>query len=237
MRLLSCIFYDIRFQWRHGLYTVYILVCTLYLVLLHFIPAKYKETVTILLTFSDPSALGLILAGGIVLLERDQGVHESLFVTPLKLSEYLLAKVISLSLLSLVAAWTIHYFALGTPKAPVHFSLGVLLTSSFFTLLSIGVVVRSMTINGFILLSQLYALPFTLPLLGFFNIGNPNLYRLLPTEGSLVLLRISSESISIVETMYAYSILLLGIAGAFYWTYSSFQQRILLKEVKGGAAS
>lgn len=229
MRPMSTLLNDIRFQWRHGLYWVYMLVCFLYLLLIHFIPADHKETVTMLLTFSDPSALGLILAGGIVLLEKDQGIHDSLFVTPLRLFEYLLAKAMSLSVLSLAAAWVIHIFSLGVPMAPIRFSLGVLFTSVFFSLLSIGIVARSRSINGFILLSQLYSLPFVIPLLGFFGIGNQEMYFMFPTEGSLVMLKSSCEYVSIGETVYAVVILVLANVGVFYWAYVSFQQRILLK--------
>ncbi|MGF7048930.1 fluoroquinolone transport system permease protein [Paenibacillus sp. DS2015] len=229
MRAMNAVLNDIRFQWRHGLYWVYMLVCVLYLLLIHFIPAEHKETVTMLLTFSDPSALGLILAGGIVLLEKDQGIHDSLFVTPLRLLEYLLAKAISLSLLSLTAAWVIHIFSLGVPVAPIRFSLGVFLTSVLFSLLSIGIVVRTRSINGFILLSQLYSLPFVIPLFGFFGIGRKELYFLFPTEGSLLLLQSSYRYVSLWETVYALVILLLASVGVFYWAYRSFQQKILLK--------
>lgn len=235
MRLMATVWHDIRFQWRHGFYGVYVLVCALYLLLLHFIAEGYKETVTMLLTFSDPSALGLIFAGGIVLLERDQGIHDSLFVTPIRLLEYLLAKAVSLSLLSLTAAWAIHFFSLGAPMSPFHFSFGVLLTSGFFTLLSIGVVVRSQSINGFILLSQLYALPFTLPLLGLFGVGDTLIYRVFPTEGSLLLLKTAYEHISLGEMVYAYVILILGNVAAFLWAHHSFKQRVLLRIGEGGA--
>lgn len=215
MRMLMTILYDIRFQWRHGFYFVYLLVCTIYLILLHSIPVHYKETAALLLTFSDPSALGLILAGGIVLLEKDQGIHDSLFVTPIRLREYLIAKSISLSIISVLSAWVIHIFALGMPSSPFLFTFAVMLTSSFFTLLSIGVVVRSQSINGFILLSQLYALPFALPLLDFFDIGPRFMYLIFPTEGSLLLLKSMLQQIAVGEAIYGVIILSIGNAVVF----------------------
>ncbi|WP_027084496.1 hypothetical protein [Cohnella panacarvi] len=233
-RLLSAIKFDFRFQLRHGFYGVYVLVCSIYWVLLHYVPTGYKETVTLLLTFSDPSAVGLILAGGIVLLEKDQGIHASLFATPLQLKEYLLAKSISLSLLSLSAAWAIHGFGLGMPDHPVLFSLGVLLTSSMITLLSIGAVVRSQSINGFILLSQLYVLPFTLPLLGFFEIGPSSLYAIIPTSGSLLLLRSSYSTLTAGQIGYSLLILLLGNFLIFKWAHRSFGRQVLRNQWNGG---
>ncbi|MBB3114743.1 fluoroquinolone transport system permease protein [Paenibacillus phyllosphaerae] len=225
-RLWAAVQFDVRFQFRHGFYTVYVLVCVLYWVLLYFIPKGHKETVTMLLTFSDPSAVGLILAGGIVLLEKDQGIHASLFATPLRLQEYLLAKAISISLLSLASAWAIHGVAIGLSDNPLLFSTGVALTSSMITLLSIGVVANTQSINGFILLSQLYALPFVIPLLGLFGIVSPYLYAIIPTTGSLVLLRSAFESVSYTEIAFALLILLLGNYFVFTWARRSFSQKI-----------
>lgn len=232
-RMLMTVLYDIRFQWRHGFYFVYMLVCSIYLILLHSIPGHYKESAALLLTFSDPSALGLILAGGIVLLEKDQGIHDSLFVTPLRLWEYLLAKAISLSLLSILSAWAIHVFSIGVPASPFHFTIGVLLTSSFFTLLSIGVVVRTQSINGFILLSQLYALPLAFPLLDVFDIGDRWMYLLIPTEGSLLLLKSIMQPVSVEETLYAIIILTIGNLVVFLWALRSFKHKILMNIGKG----
>jgi fluoroquinolone transport system permease protein len=232
---MTAVAYDIRFQIRHGFYGVYVLVCALYVLLLHFLPQSYKEKVTLLLTFSDPGALGLILAGGIVLLEKDQGVHDSLFVTPLRLREYLLAKAFSISAISLCAAWAIHLFSSGIPAAPIRFSIGVLLTSGMFTFLSIGVVARAQSINGFIMLSQLYSLPLALPLLSFFGIGPDGIYRVFPTEGSLVLLEAAYRHVSVAEALYAVTILILGNAAFFFWAHRSFERRILQRIGEGGA--
>jgi len=226
-RTATAIFFDFRFQLRHGFYGVYVLICALYWLLLRWIPIDSKEEVTLLLTFSDPSAVGLILAGGIVLLEKDQGVHASLFATPLRLREYLLAKAISLSFLSLCAAWAIHAFSLGLPNHPILFSLGVLLTSSMITLLSIGAVVRTESINGFLLLSQLYALPLALPLLGFLGIGPPALYAIIPTYGSILLLRSSYESLPAGEVGYAVLLLCIGNIFVYLWARKSFGRQWL----------
>ena len=167
--------------------TVLLGLCTclyLLLILLRFVPEAYQETTAIVLTFSDPAALGLIMAGGMVLLERDQGVHDPLFVAPVHIRHYLLAKAASLSVLSLAAGWVIHMATGSLPEYPLAFSAGIVLTSTFMTLLSIGVAARQRTINGFILMVQAYALPFILPLLGFLQLWEADLFFALPTEGT-----------------------------------------------------
>lgn len=237
MRTSTAFAFDVRFQWRHGFYGVYVFVCACYWVLLHFIPEVYKEKALLLLTFSDPSALGLIFAGGIVLLERDQGIHDSLFVTPIRTREYLLAKAGSLSLLSLLSAWVIHLLTMGIPESPFCYSVGILLTSSFMTLLSIGVVVRCKTINGFILLSQVYALPFVLPLLGYLGVWDSEIFLLLPTEGTLRLLQSAFSSLSLSSQLYSFCILLIWNYGVYVWAKRAYEEHILLRIGAGGAGS
>lgn len=233
MRAMSWTKCDIRFQFRHGFYAVYAFVSALYVLLLYYVPHGYKERTALLLTFSDPGAIGLILAGGIVLLEKDQGVHDSLFVTPFRLSEYLIAKALSIGTISTASAWAIQLLALGLPVAPVRFTIGVLLTSSLFTLLSIGIVARTKSINGFIWLSQLYSLPLALPVLGLFKIGPSALYNLFPTQGSLVLLGAAHEPISTAESLYALSVLTVGVVAAYGWAYRSFERRVLSRIGEG----
>ncbi|MHA6481613.1 fluoroquinolone export ABC transporter permease subunit [Paenibacillus sp. strain BS8-2] len=232
-RLIRTAIFDLRFQLRHGFYGVYGLIIALYLLLLYYVPDKHKELVSMLLTFSDPSAVGLIVVGGIVLLERDQGIHDSLFATPVRLWEYLGAKAVSISFLSLAAAWVIHSGAHGLPEHPVLFSIGVVLTSTLFTFLSIAVVAKAATINGFIMLSQLYALPFIIPLLGLMGFGPMMLYVAIPTNGSLMLLSSAFSPLTATEVGYAIIILLIGNAVVYMWAQHMFRRRILQQEVGG----
>ncbi|MFD0960080.1 fluoroquinolone export ABC transporter permease subunit [Paenibacillus chungangensis] len=230
MRAFSALTFDIRFQWRHGFYAVYMVVCAAYWLLVQFIPEPLREQAAVLLTFSDPSALGLLMAGGILLLERDQGIHGPLFASPLRIGEYLLAKAASLALLSLAAAWAIHLPAAGMPDAPLSFSLGVILTSTFMTLLSIGVGARHRTVNAFLLMSQLYALPFVLPLLRFFGIWDSPIMLLLPTEGTLTLLQSAYILPPPLKLLHAFAVLLLWNAAVYAWARTSYERYVLERE-------
>lgn len=227
MRGFAAFAFDVRMLWRHGFFWVYAIACGFYWTVLHFVPTAYKETTVLLLTFSDPSALGLILAGGIVLLESNQGIHEPLFVTPLRIREYLTAKAAALSLLSLIAAWTIHLPTVGMPVLPHAFSIGVVLTSSLMTLLSIGVAAKCSTINGFIMKSQAYALPFTIPLLGLLDGWHFPLYYLLPTEGTILLLESAFRGLALWEWVYAVSILVVWNAAVYYWARRTYERHRL----------
>ena len=91
MKGLSLFVFDLRFQWRHGFYWVYVFVCTCYWILLRFVPEAYQETTATVLTFSDP-APGAYHGRRHGPAGEDQGVHDPLFVAPVHIREYLLAK-------------------------------------------------------------------------------------------------------------------------------------------------
>lgn len=220
MRLSRLVWFDVCYQWRHRYYLVYLIVCSVYVGILHAIPDSYAEHVLVLLTFSDPSALGLLLAGSILLLERDQGIWNALFSTPLRAWEYLTSKCLSLGFLSLLAALAIHLPVSGLPKSPFAFLLGITLTSFFFTLLGMAAALNSRSINGFLIRSQLFALPFTLPILEYLNVAHIPLDRLLPSNGSLILISGSARPPAPAETGYAFAILTLWIIGAGIITLS-----------------
>lgn len=221
---------DVRFQWRHGFYYAYLLVSAVYIGLLQFVPNSAKERTASLLTFSDPSALGLLFAGGILLLERGQRVSEQLFVTPLKLREYLLSKAGTLGLLSLITAWLIHGFGAGLPEHPIAFSLSVALTSSLCTLLGIGIASRYATTNSFILMSQLYSAFLVIPLLGVFDVIQSPIYWLFPTQGSLLLLNVLDGGLTPVQIVYSVLILCIWNVMVYKWAVASFYRHVLHRE-------
>ena len=96
MRFTSALKYDLKFQIRHGFYYAYAFVVTFYLIALLNIPLGIREWVTTLVIFSDTSVLGFFFVGSIILLERGQGTLNTLFVTPIRLHEFLLSKSLSL---------------------------------------------------------------------------------------------------------------------------------------------
>src|SRR5690554_5975368 len=98
MRLLHAVWADIRFQFKQGFYLVYVLITITYLIILSFLPEEILSVGLPLVIFSDPSVLGLFFIGGIIMLEKMQGILSVLVVSPLRTTEYILSKVISLAL-------------------------------------------------------------------------------------------------------------------------------------------
>jgi fluoroquinolone transport system permease protein len=123
-----------------------------------------------LVVFSDPSVLGLFFIGGIILMEKGQGVLMVLVVSPLRSWEYILSKVISLAIVSVLAAFAITYFTYYPTVNWWLLLVSTILTSGIFTLLGIMINAGCNTVNQYMLKTIPYMMLFILPcfaLLGF----------------------------------------------------------------------
>ena len=83
MKILKWILHEMRLQWKNGLYAVYILIAFLYVFALGYVPEDYKEAVSIMLVVTDPTFVGLMFVGALLLLEKNQGIPKGIGVSPL----------------------------------------------------------------------------------------------------------------------------------------------------------
>ncbi len=171
MRLLYALRADIKFQLKQGFYTVYILLTIMYMVILSPFSREIKEILVPLVVFSDPSMVGFFFIGAISMLERVQGVMQYVAITPLHSREYLLSKVISLTILALTAGTLITLFIYEGPVNWPLFYVGILLSSSFFTLYGFKASASSHTMNQYFLNMIPYMLIIVLPCLSL--LGSP----------------------------------------------------------------
>ncbi|TXK85115.1 ABC transporter permease [Paenibacillus sp. N3.4] len=229
MRFAAAFAFDIKLQFRHGFYYAYALISAAYALLLHLLPEAYRESVDVVLTFSDPSMLGFFFIGGLVLLEKGQDIHDSLFVTPYKPSEYIFSKTLSLTFLSLLTSYAVHVSTFGFNTNPLLFLASVALTSMFFTLIGLGVAVRCKTINGFFFASSVYTIVFVLPVFETVGLWRSPLFTILPAKASLLLLGSAFQPIKVEEIIYSLCLLLAWCGLAYIWTRHSFRTFIILK--------
>ncbi|MDU5144180.1 MAG: ABC transporter permease [Paenibacillus dendritiformis] len=214
---------DIRLQVRHQFYTAYALVSTVYIVLLHQLPAGYRATANLLLTFSDPSMLGFFFIGGLVLLEKGQDIHEALFATPHSPFAYIGSKLLSLMLLSLGSSLLIHVSTFGFHRGLGWFLIGVALTSAFFTLAGLGLAARCRTMNGFFFCSVPLCVFFTLPAGEVLGLYEGGLLRALPAAGSLLMLQSAFRPVPDGELLLGAACLMVWIGAAYAWAFRSLQ--------------
>lgn len=149
MRLGSLLLWDIRFQSKHGFYFLYAVLTVIYTIVLFAVPESWKEKTAAILIFSDPASMGLFFMGAIVLLEKSQHTPCAFAVSPVRPMEYIIAKVSSLSAISLVVA---AILALSASVNNLHMVLlGTAVSSAIFTLLGMIIATKIISLNQFIL--------------------------------------------------------------------------------------
>ncbi len=234
MRTLSAIAYDIRFQIRHDFYYAYALVTVLYIVFIRIMPVDTREYLAILILLTDPTVLGFFFIGGIVLLEKDQNIFASLFVTPMKVGEYITAKLVSLTLLSLLSSAAIAYASTPGSFNPLIFIVSVVPSSVFFTLAGLALAARVKTINGYIIASPFFLTPFILPLFGFMKLFHSPIYYLLPGYSSVQLLAGAYNGITFANALYSIGLIMIWNVLAYYWACRWFRKYII-SAIGGGS--
>ena len=233
MKITGPLIHDVKFQMRHGFYYAYTFVSAIYILALLFMPPNIRIFVAILLIFSDPGIMGFFFIGGIILLEKDQHVLDNLFVTPYKVSDYILSKTLSLGLLAVSTSLAIVVAVFGTSFSPLPLILGVLLTSFFFVQLGIVLAVRARSLNSYLINSSLYLTPFVLPMLEYLGLFTTPLFALMPVRASLFLIGAGFRHESTAGLVWASLVLLLWGAAAHLWARSSFNKFIINREGGG----
>ena len=149
MRLGSLLLWDIRSQKKYGFYFLYAVLTVIYTVALFAVPVSWKDKTAAILIFSDPASMGLFFMGAIVLLEKSQHTPCAFAVSPVCPMEYIIAKVSSLSAISLVVA---AILALVASTSNLHIVLfGTIIASAIFTLFGIIIATKIVSLNQFIL--------------------------------------------------------------------------------------
>jgi fluoroquinolone transport system permease protein len=179
---------DARLQWRQGFYAAYVLVTALYVAALRFTPAGRFPRIVPFLVFSDPAVFGFFFAGALVILERDDGMMQTLFVTPLGVGEYVAAKVLSLTTIAVVTSLAIAAGAGGRGFDVLLLAVGVSLTAALIVQIGLALASRFGTINRFMLGGSAATAILVAPLLGFAGVVDWPWARVLPTHASLVLI-------------------------------------------------
>ncbi len=230
MRLLHAVLADIRFQLKHGFYLVYAIITVMYLIILSFLAENILSVALPLIVFSDPSVLGLFFIGGIILMEKGQGVLMVLVVSPLRTSEYILSKVLSLTIVSVLAALAITWFSNYPTVNWWLLLVATILTSGIFTLLGIMINAGCNTVNQYMLRTIPYMLLFILPCFALLGFPYSEFFVIIPSVAALKLMLGAYHGISGFETaalviyLFAINYILLKLA------VTTFEKRIVYQD-------
>ena len=133
MRIWSLLRGDIRFQYKYGFYFIYLVFTILYISLIFAFPRAWREKAAILMIFTDPTAMGLYFMGAIVLFEKSERVLDSIAVSPVKPYEYMLSKLFSIGVISVIVGLTIGILS-NAVNITIHFIIGIFCAPACFQL-------------------------------------------------------------------------------------------------------
>ena len=166
MRMRNLIIGDIKFQIKYGFYFVYAVFTIFYICFLLALPASIREKAGTIMIYTDPAALGLFFMGAIILLEKSQRVLDSITVSPVKVSEYIISKVVTLGIIATVVAVLISIVSGIQNFAAVI--VGTLLGSILLSLIGLMVASKINSLNQFLIGTIPFELICSLPAMVYF---------------------------------------------------------------------
>lgn len=210
MRLKNLICGEFRLLMKYGIIFLYLIFTLIYLCLLAAIPKSAREITAVILVFSDPAAMGLFFIGAMVLFEKSQRVESSLGVAPIKLSEYVVAKVVPLMIIGIFVGLILCVFA-GITKLALVLP-GVAFSSVLFSLCGLMVGSNIKTLNGFMIAMVPFEVFLCLPaILSLFGVLSSSLWILHPGVAAIELIQGKQE-----HWVIALLVLIVWIIPAFF---------------------
>lgn len=173
----------------------------------------------------------LLYVAALILFERDEGTLDALLVSPLRLPEYINAKIISLSVLVLFESGITVVLAYGLHDMNVIWlAAGLVSMSIILTLIGIGMIVRYQSITDFLFPVLVVNFILQLPSLYFTGLIDNQLWLLAPTSAPVVLLQGAWRPLETWEVLYGIGYSLAFAAALYWWAQRAFYRHIVLKE-------
>ncbi|MEZ5104649.1 MAG: ABC transporter permease [Draconibacterium sp.] len=228
--LLKLIYWDLKIQARNGIITVAFIIAAIYTALFLLLQLQGNDKILIAILFSDPTFMGFIFTGVLILFEKNANTLQALVVTPVKIWQYLFSKAISLTFVALIICFAMVFASHGFRFNYFWFLSATFLSSVFFIFLGFIGVSKVKTFNQYIIVIPVFLMPLLLPFLNFFGVTDTLWFYLLPTQASFILFNGAFKSITIWESIYGLTYLLLSTGVAYYISRRRFLKYIIREE-------
>ncbi|NJP04679.1 MAG: ABC transporter permease [Chloroflexaceae bacterium] len=226
-RLLITLKLDIMLQVRNQLYVITAGVALLLVALLRQLFAANTIALVIPALLLFGMAIYLYFAAGMFLLERGQRTLSAVIITPLRLTEYVTARVVSLSLLALLETLLIVLLSYGWQLAWLPLLAGTLAMASIFVLAGLLMVVRYDSITTFLMPSMLFVILLQLPWIDYAGIWSNPIFYAFPTQPAFLLMQAGFASLSTGQLLYASIGSLVWIGLFAWWSYRAFTHYVI----------
>ena len=232
-RLLATLRWDVQLQFRHGFYYAAAFVAAVIVLGLSRLPPLDADVSWLVppLVASNLAMGTFNFVGGLVLLEKGEGTLEALVVTPLRASEYLASKVVSLTALAvlenvaIVAVFSNGRLGVGI----VPLALGIAFASALLILVGFIAVARYDSINEYLAPSVLYAGLASLPVFPWLLRWDHWVLYLHPLQGTLLLMQAAFSPLEAWQAAYGVlsSLVWIGLVGL--WSRRTFDHFVVMQ--------
>lgn len=214
-RLAAALRLEARVQLRYGIVPAALALGAAWTLMLFVVPVEAAGTVAVYLLFIDAAAFGALFVAALLLFERTEATRQALTVTPLRSSESVAARLLALTLVSLIIALPMIVAGVRDRLEDLARILpaalgGVALISLLLLTLCLAVGARSRDLSGFLLTAPPLVAPLiVLPLTHVSGILEHPLMYVVPTTVGADLIRLGTapESLGASPTAVAVEVL------------------------------
>jgi fluoroquinolone transport system permease protein len=173
--------------------------------------------------------------GALVLFEKSENVLQALVITPMKVDDYLLSKIASLTILSIISAAifiTLLNIFSGIDFNISYLAISIILTSVMLILLGFILVSRVNSINEYLLAMAVAFLGLLFPpMLHLSGLYENVIFYLWPTQASFTLFTgvFNATSLELWEIAYGIVYQIIWIGLLYFLAKRAFYKHIVLK--------
>lgn len=227
-QLKTMLKWDVILQSRYKIIHLSILSVIIYYMSLVAVPSINTIEFKTLYLVMDPTLIGIMFVGALVLFEKTENTLQALIVTPMETRTYFFSKIISLTVLSLVSGFLFVFLAHGIQFHYLYMIAGIVLTSIFLILLGFLMVARCKSINEYLgLMILAFLLLFVPPLLDISGIYEHVVFYLWPSQAAFLLFDGVFGTVSFFDTAYSIIYLTIWIIGFYVLAKKAFYNHIV----------
>lgn len=237
-RFLAAMKVDVMVQMRNNLYTIGIVVAVITAAVVAWLgSADQLPAIVPTLMLLVVGGTTFLYVGALIFFEKDQGTLNATIVSPMRPSEYLWSKIITLTGLATLEAVIMVGGGIlimsfsespSLPNIPLLL-LGVIIMGILYTLTGIILMVRYEKITDYLVPLALIVGLLQLPFLYFWGVFEFSFFLLIPTSAPAMLMRGAFVPLAAWEWVYGigYSAVLLTTLSL--WAYRAFHTHIIMK--------
>ena len=233
-KLLSLIKWDLITQQKYGLFSAGFILSLVWIAILMFLPDKAITIALPIVLLGDLAVMGYMFIAAMVFFEKGQGSIFAVVTTPIKVKQYILAKIISLLIFITAVSVAVVYavsIAKGVSVNLLFVLIAILLTALFYMLLGLFIATKYKDFTDFLFPSGVWLMALFIPMLGLLELPGlafmNKLFYVFPSQGMLFLMKAMFSKVSSFNLIYAIGFNVVAIIVLFNLCVKEFNRKVI----------